>query len=205
MTQTYIARINKGKGGPLYFPLKRFPLKECRIFIMNNLPKTKEARGAIYKADSTNKILTGNRDPTDLSWEGFITHTAEWCETILWDPEYKSWRSWSPSDNDIISLINPDGTIKKVRGPLQYLKIPALDTIVSWQDGHIAVSYANSMTFYFTKSGKCVEIWDVHTGEEYIVRGKELEDDLKGYYKGTYEKKILPSLKKFLTKVKNQR
>lgn len=214
MTQMYIVEIEKKTGNSIWIPLKKSPLKDCRAFIMNNLPKDVNARAYIYKTDDVqlNKAYSEenqNPQPSDKAfWTRYIKYNAKRCELILWRSDYKTWCAFeNSSDPNIIPIINSDGTVKKVKGPLQYLNIPSLDTTVSWtysgKTKYITVNYASKMEFYFTMNGKCIEIWDVHTGEEAIYEGKDVEEMIEYYYKGIYEKRILPSLKKFMTKLKN--
>ena len=213
MTAIYIIGITKGDYDPWKFHVNSVSLASCKKEIMATVPKKKDARGVIYKSDS-DKLedymkANGLRTMTDRAWNDYTLHRATHLNTISWDGTYKAWRDWKVSNNGEIYLISPDGTTRKVLGPLTYLKVPQHNTFVEVtyrkNKEYLDVSTANGITFKFTRDGsKCIEIWDVHTGEEVIYDAKEVDEAIRYWYSKVYANDIIPSLKLFLGKEKRR-
>lgn len=86
-----------------------------------------------------------------------------------------------------------------------YLEIPSLDAYVevtgddNSDNEYLSVTLGGWISFLFTRDGsKCIEIWDIHTGEETIFEEDEVGDAIDEWYKASYEKRVLPTLREFL-------
>lgn len=92
-----------------------------------------------------------------------------------------------------------------------YLEIPSLDAYVEvtgdddFDDEYLSVTLGGWISFLFTRDGsRCIEIWDIHTGEETIFEEDEVGDAIKEWYSAAYEKRVLPTLREFLKGEKNE-
>ena len=211
----YVITMTTGSHAPWTYQVNNGSIVSCRKEIISKLPKKNGARGAIYRVDGMRldayMKANGIRIMNDKWWKDYTTYYAKLACTVFWDPEFKSWSLGKTSlrDSTVVSLVNPDGTIKTARTSMTYLRLPQYNTTVgvsyTGNKEYLDVSTANGISFKFTRNGsKCIEIWDVHTGEEIIYHAKEVEDAIKHWYSKLYAEYILPSLKLFLSKEKKK-
>lgn len=212
---TYILEITNKGLEPIYTTSTK-SLTECRKYVIGKMTNHPDSRGIISKISAERlKACLESRQKSNLKqtaswWRGIVIHNASHVDTILWDKTYRSWRLWKPGDNEAITLINADGSTKKVSAPMKYLSIPSLDAKVEIatdtknpKKEYLAVVLSSSIQFLFTRDGKkCIEIWDVHTGEDVVFNEKEVKAAISRWYPDMYSKRVLPALKKFLNKEK---
>ena len=207
-------------GSPHAYTTSSASLTACRKYIISKMDKNQNSRGIIEKIskDKLNERMSyyhkTNLKIGENFWKDLTVHHAEHVETISWDRTNNAFRTFThkyPNGSGVVTLIQKDGSIKKITEELKTLNIPSLNAYASItydsrdkKAEYISISINDSVDFTFTKDGKkCIEIWDVHTGEEIFYEGNEVKDAIKEWYSGMYAKRVLPALKIFMDKRKS--
>lgn len=207
-------------GSPHVYTTSSASLTECRKYIISKMNKNQESRGIITKIskeklDGRVSYYNAHNLRIDKEfWDDVTMHYGAHLETISWDGSRKAFRTYtrnSLNGSGVVTLIQKDGSIKKITEELKTLDIPSLNAYASItydsrnkKAEYISISINDSVDFTFTKDGKkCIEIWDVGTGEEILYEGNEVKDAIKEWYSGMYAKRVLPALKIFMDKRKS--